>query len=204
MTVSADVPGVESESLPLLGSSPAYDLRRHATAEPVAHSRPIDGATMERIEQRLTKGMRGVGAAILHDLAIPATETTIDHLCIAPSGITAIDVERDSDGDGREFLIERVERESQVVAAVLTDALVEPELVSGAICRPARPEPLRAATVGDILIGGPRAIARIARRGRTPGEIDVQLALAVVRSHFGHEDQRSLRITKPDGFLAYL
>ena len=57
-------------------------------------------AALERIEQRLIKGLRGVGAAILHDLAIPATGTTIDHLCIAPTGITAIDVERDSEGDG--------------------------------------------------------------------------------------------------------
>lgn len=192
---------MESKSLPVLGSSPAYELRR---AEPAAPSRPIDVTVLERVEQRLTKGMRGVGAAILHDLVIPATGTTIDHLCIAPTGVTTIDVERDSDGEGREYLAERVERESQVIAAALTDALVDPEMVFAAICRATRPEPMRASAIGDVVVGGPRALTRIARRGRPGDQVDVQLALAVVRSQFGRSDQRALRITKPDGFLAYV
>jgi hypothetical protein len=190
----------------MIGSTPAYELRRRGGfAEPASTgSRSIDTAVLERIEQRLIKGMRGVGAAILHDIAIPATGTTIDHLCIAPAGITAIDVERDGEGDGRTYLVERVEREAQVVAAVLTDALVSPELVSGAICRGARREPLRASMIGDVAIGGPRSLARIARRGDSSDVIDVQLALAVARNHLGHAHQRALRISKPDGFLAYL
>ena len=186
----------------MIGSTPAYELRRRGGfAEPASTgARPIDAAVLERIEQRLIKGMRGVGAAILHDIAIPATGTTIDHLCIAPSGITAIDVERDGEGDGRNYLVERVEREAQVVAAVLTDALIAPELVSGAICRGTRPEPLRASMIDDVVVGGPRALARIARRGQGSDVIDVQLALAVARNHLGHSapartaDQQARRL----------
>ena len=193
----ADRQNVESESLPLIGSAPAYD-------RPRSTGLAADEAALERIEQRLVKGLKGIGAAILHDLVIPATGTTIDHLCIAPNGITAIDVEHDSDGDGRTYLIDRVRRESQVVAAVLTDALVDPEMVSGAICRAVRPEPLRAASASGVVISGPRTLARIARKGRSGEEVDVQLALAVARNHFGHDHQRALRISKPDGFLAYV
>jgi hypothetical protein len=198
---------VESESLPLIGSAPAYDLRRHGGyGEPAiaAHPRPVDDASLERVEQRLVKAMRGVGAVIVHDLVIPATGTTVDHLCITPAGVTAIDVERDPEAGGRAALAERVRRESQVVAAALTDALVEPDQVSAAICRATRPEPLRAATIGDIVVGGPRAVARAARRSRSNGEVDVQLALAVARSHLGHEHQRAHRVTKPDGYETFL
>ncbi len=187
---------VESESLPLIGSTPSYDRP--------ASPRAADEAALERIEKRIVKGMRGVGAAILHDVAIPATGTTIDHLCIAPFGVTAIDVERDGDADGRAYLVDRVRRESQVVAAALTDALVGPEMVAGAICRVARPEQLRAQSAAGVVISGPRTLARIARRGVSSGQIDVQLALAVARNQFGHEHQRALRLSKPDGFLAYL
>lgn len=202
MESAADSQGVESESLPLLGSAPAYERgRAGGFAEPAVRS--VDEPALARVEQRLIKGLRGVGAAILHDIAIPATGTTIDHLCITPSGITAIDVERDSEGDGRDYLVERVRRESQVVAAALTDALVGAEDVSAAVCRSGRPEPLRPTMAGEIVVGGPRALARMARRGRGD-KIDVQLALAVARNQFGLEHQRSLRISKPDGFLAYL
>jgi hypothetical protein len=195
--ISADGRGVESESLPLIRSTPAYDLS-------TTPARAADDAALERIEQRLVKGMKGVGAAILHDLAIPATGTTIDHLCIAPFGITAIDIERDGDGEERAYLVDRVRRESQVVAAALTDALVGPEMVTGAICRSVRPEPLRAQSAAGVVISGPRTLARMARRGVSGEPIDVQLALAVARNQFGHEHQRALRISKPDGFLAYL
>lgn len=194
---------MESESLPLLGSAPAYDRKRIGGFSDPA-SRSVDEPALIRVEQRLIKGLRGVGAAILHDVAIPATGTTIDHLCITPASITVIDVERDSEGEGREYLIDRVRRESQVVAAALTDALVGVEAVSASLCRSGRPEPLRPTLAGDVVIGGPRALARIARRGRPGEKLDVQLALAAARNHFGLEHQRALRLSKPDGFLAYL
>ena len=203
MEPAADSQSVESESLPLLGSAPAYDRSRTGgLADPGL--RAIDEPALARVEQRLVKGLRGVGAAILHDVAVPATGTTIDHLCITPTGITAIDVERDSEGEGRDYLIDRVRRESQVVAAALTDALVGIDDVSAAVCRSVRPEPLRPTMAGDIIIGGPRALARIARRGQPRISIDVQLALAVARNQFSHEHQRALRLSKPDGFLAFL
>jgi hypothetical protein len=169
-----------------------------------AHPHPVDDAALARVEQRLTKGMRGSGAIILHDIVVPATGTTIDHLCIAPNGITAIDVERDSEGGGRTELAERVRREAQVVAAALTDALVDPDQVSAAVCRATRPEPLRLASIGQVIVGGPRAVARTVRRGYVGGEIDVQLALAVARSHLGYENQRAHRITKPDGYETFV
>jgi hypothetical protein len=203
MEPTADSQSVESKSLPLLSSAPAYDRKRiGGFSDPALRS--VDEPALLRVEQRLIKGLRGVGAAILHDVAIPATGTTIDHLCITPTSITAIDVERDSEGDGRAYLIDRVRRESQVVAAALTDALVGIDDVSAAVCRSVRPEPLRPSLAGEIIIGGPRALARIARRGRPGDKIDVQLALAAARNHFGLEHQRALRLSKPDGFLAYL
>jgi hypothetical protein len=91
-----------------------------------------------------------------------------------------------------------------VVAAALTDALVEPDQVSAAICRASRPEPLRLASIGDIIVGGPRAVARAARRVAPGGEIDVQLALAVARNHLGYEHQRAHRVSKPDGYETYV
>jgi hypothetical protein len=197
---------VESESLPFVGA-PAYDLRHHGGfSDPAvaAHPHPVDDATLARVEQRLVKAMRGTGAVILHDLVVPATGTTVDHLCIAPTGITAIDVERDPEAGGRPALAERARRESQVIAAALTDALVEPDQVGAAICRATRPEPLRSATIGDIIVGGPRIVARAARRVRPGGEIDVQLALAVARKHLGHEHQRAHRVSKPDGYETFI
>jgi hypothetical protein len=203
--VFADVLIVESESLPFLGSAATYDRRYGGLADAgyAAHPQPVDDAALARVEHRLTKAMRGTGAIILHDLVIPATGTTIDHLCISPTGITAIDVERDSEGGGRTGLVERVRRESQVVAAALTDALVEPDQVNAAVCRATRPEPLRSSSVGSVVVGGPRAVARAARRIRPGGEIDVQLALAVARSHLGYENQRAHRLTKPDGYETF-
>jgi hypothetical protein len=197
---------VESESLPLIGSAPAYDLRRHGGfSEPAiaAHPRPVDDEMLAKVEHRLTKALRGTGAVVLHDILIPATGTTVDHLCIAPSGITAIDVERDREAGGRDELAERVRREGQVIAAALTDALVEPDQVTSAICRATRPEPLRLSSIGNVMVGGPRAVARAARRVRPGGEIDVQLALAVARSHLGHEHQRAHRVSKPDGYETF-
>ncbi len=44
----------------------------------------------------------------------------------------------------------------------------------------------------------------IARRIRPGGEIDVQLALAVARSHLGYEHQRAHRLSKPDGYETFL
>jgi hypothetical protein len=198
---------VESESLPFIGSAPAYDMRRHGGfSEPAyaAHPHPVDDAALARVEQRLVKSLRGTGGIILHDLAIPATGTTVDHLFIGPNGIAAIDVERDPDAGGRAALAERVRREAQVVAAALTDALVEPDQVSASICRASRPEPLRLASIGDIIVGGPRAVARAARRVAPGGEIDVQLALAVARNHLGYEHQRAHRVSKPDGYETYV
>lgn len=200
-----DGESVESESLPAFGSAPAYDLRRGAGLELPEHvARPVprrlDALSLERVEQRLIKALRGCGATIVHDLAVPSTATTIDHLCITPQGVIAIDVEREIDGYGREALVARVERESEVLTGVLADALLEPDQISAAICRAARPEPLRAGSVGAISIGGPRSLARMVRRGRPGKPVDVQLALAVVRSRLGHEHQRHHRMTRPDGF----
>jgi hypothetical protein len=200
-----DVQTVESESLPAFGSVPAYDRHRGAglnlpehVARPVP--RQLDAVSLERLERRLVKSLRGCGAAIVHDVVVPSTATTIDHLCITPHGITAIDIEREPDGYGREALIARLGRESDAVATLLADALVEPEQISAAVCRAARPEPLRATSVGSVKIGGPRTVAKIARRARPGKEVDVQLVLAVVRSRLGHEHQRAHRVTRPDGF----
>ncbi len=192
---------MESESLPLRGTAPAYERPGPADATlPEERFEPVvDDAGLERVERRLVKHLSGAGLLILHDLAVPATATTIDHLCVGSNAVTVIDVER-APGDGRADLVDRVLRETEILAAVLHEAGVRTEQIGGAICRSTRAPSLRASSAGPIVIGDPRAVARLAKRRRSERPIDVQLALAVVRDRLGHEGQRSHRCTRPDGF----
>ncbi len=195
---------MESESLPRLGSAPTYDLGAGADATAPAHAMGdrLDDAALERIERRIAEYARGGGLLIVHDIAVPATATAIDHLCIGPNGVTAIDVERSRDGHGRAELADRVLRETEILAAVLAEVGVGSDSIRGAICRSRRGMPALGfgGSHGSIAIGEERAVARVARRQVKGRRIDVQLALAVVRNRLGREDQRSHRLTRPDGF----
>ena len=200
--MNADRGEVESESLPRLGSAPSYEAgSRDDAAAPAEHAlgRQLDAAGLERVERRIVKHLRGAGALVVHDLAVPATATSIDLLCIAPTGITAIDVERDRDGHGRAELVDRVLREAEIVTAILTEVGIGSEQIRGVICRPRRGLELPSRG-GPITVGDERAVARVARRSVSGKRLDAQLALAVVRNHLGREGQRSHRLSRPDGF----
>jgi hypothetical protein len=190
---------VESESLPSLATAATYELRSRAPGIELPFEY-LGEAELERIKNQLAKHLRGSGVMIIHDLAVPAAATTIDHLCIGVNGITAIDVERAPKGLDREALIDRVKRETEILAAILTEAGVGSEQIGGAVCRPGRGLSLRASTAGGIIFGDPRRVAKAARRAHNGEPVDVQLALAVVRNRLGHLGQRSHRVTRPDAF----
>lgn len=196
---------MESESLPRLGSAPSYELRSRGgvTAPAAPLGKQLAAGDLDLIERRIAKHLRGSGVLIVHDIAVPATATTIDHLCIGANAITAIDVERSRDGHGRGELTDRVLRETEILAAILTEAGIASDRIRGAICRSRRGLPalgLGSTTAGSITIGDERTVARVARRAAKGRSLDIQLALAVVRNRLGREGQRSHRLTRPDGF----
>jgi hypothetical protein len=187
---------VESESLTGLPATRAYELRPPASESEFPHA-VIDDTALERIKHRLAKHLYGSGVLMLHDLAVPATATTIDHLCIGPNGVTAVDVERAIDGQGREALIRRLTRETEILGAVLMEAGIGSEQIGGAVCHPGRGFSRRGTTANGIAFGHPRRVARFARADRGSRPLDVQLALAVVRNRLGYAGQRSYPITRP-------
>jgi hypothetical protein len=187
---------VESESLTGLPATRAYELRQHAAEHEHSYA-VIDQSSLERIKRRIAKHLRGSGVLMLHDLAVPATATTIDHLCIGPNGVTAIDIERAREGDGRAALVRRVSRETEILAAILTEAGIRSEQISGAVCQTGRFAGLRGSNAHGITFGDPRRVAKVARSDRGARPLDVQLALAAVRNRLGFEGQRSYSITRP-------
>ncbi len=186
---------VESESLTGLPATRAYEARPRAQTE--ARYAILDEKSLDRIKRRIAKHLRGSSVLMLHDLAVPATATTIDHLCIGPNGITAIDVERARAGQDREALVRRVTRETEILAAILTEAGVRSEQIGGAVCQTGRGLGLSRPTANGITFGDARRVAKFARNDRGCRPLDVQLALAVVRQRLGYEGQRSYRITRP-------
>jgi hypothetical protein len=199
--VSADGVIVESESLPRIGTAPSYELRSRAGAAVPAFAFEQPASDLfQRIERRLVRHLRGSGVIVIHDLVVPATATTIDHLCIGANAITAIDVERSPKGHGRGELVDRVVRETEVLAAILTEAGVGSEQISGAICRSTRGIPMHSSSIGAITVSDARGAAKLARRPHSGNPVNVPLAMALVRSRLGREDQRWHRSTRPDGF----
>ena len=184
---------MESESLTGLQASRAYELRPRAVEDDTAYA-VIDPKELERAKRAIAKHLRGSGVLMLHDLAVPATSTTIDHLCIGPNGITVVDIERTTD---RETLVRRVTRETEILAAVLTEAGIRSERIRGAVCQTGRLSAVRASTLHGVPFGGPRKVAKVAASDRGGRPLDVQLALAVVRNRLGFEGQRSFGITRP-------
>ena len=186
------VTDVESESLTGLPATRAYELRPRANEYDPSHA-VVSAKALARVKGRLSSHLRGSNVLMIHDLAIPATATTIDHLCIGPNGLTVVDVDRAGD---REILVRRVTRETEILAAVLTEAGIGSERIKGAVCQTGR-LPGGGATVHGIPFGQPRRVAKFARSDRGGRPLDVQLALAVVRHRLGFEGQRSFGITRP-------
>jgi hypothetical protein len=187
---------VESESLTGLPATRAYELHPRAAEHDLPHA-VLDDSALERIKGRIAKHLQGSGVLMLHDLAVPATSTMIDHLCIGPHGVTAIDVARAREGDHRETLIHRVTRETEILGALLTEAGIRSEQIAGAVCHSGRWSGPRSTTSNGIAFGHPRRVAKIARSSRGGRMIDVQLTLAVVRNRLGFAGQRSYAITRP-------
>jgi Nuclease-related domain len=65
-----------------------WGLRFRPSPDAVAWRR---GATGERRTARLLEPLEQHGWAVLHDLALPASQANIDHLVIGPGGVFAID-----------------------------------------------------------------------------------------------------------------
>ena len=188
---------MESESLTGLPAARPYELRPHAQEE--GRYSAVDQDSLERVKRRLAKYLRGSGVLMIHDLAVPAAASTIDHLCIGPNGLTVVDVERATEGGVHEELIHRVSRETEILAAVLTEAGIRSDQISGAICKSDRWSAIKPGSSArqGIVVGSPRRVARAARAERAGRPLDVQLALAVVRNRLGHVGQRSYAITRP-------
>jgi hypothetical protein len=192
---AADVEGdVESESLTSHPATRAYELRPRVH-DLESHRALLSQNGIEQVKRRIARHLRGTGVLMLHDLAIPAAATTIDHLCIGPNGVTAIDVERDR--EGREELVRRVTRETEILSAVLMEAGISSGQIAGAVCQTGRARGLRSSAIHGITFGNARKVAKVASADRGGRPLDVQLALAVVRNRLGREGQRSYAITRP-------
>src|SRR5215204_4569769 len=128
---------MESESLTGLPATRPYEPRPPASEADLPYA-VLEENTLERVKRRLAKHLRGTGVLMIHDLAVPAAASTIDHLCIGPNGITAVDVERSPERRGRDELIHRVSRETEILSAVLTEAGIRSDQISGAVCQAGR------------------------------------------------------------------
>jgi len=160
----------------------------HVIEEPQSTKSWAQGARGERrTALRLEKHLAGHHVKLLHDRRIPAHgKANVDHLAVGPGGVTVIDskthrgevrVERVGGlftarhsilkigGRDQTKLIDGVERQVKLVAAALTHAGFGDLEVRGALCFP-DPDglPLRQLSVSDIVIDGPKPIAKLARR----------------------------------------
>lgn len=161
----------------------------HVIEEPQSTQSWAKGARGEqRTASRLEKHLAGHPVRLLHDRRIPGHgKANLDHLAIGPGGLTVIDskthrgevrVERVGGlftdrhsiltigGRDQTKLIDAVERRVKLVASALTGAGFEDLDVRGALCFP-DPDglPLRQLSVRDIVVDGPKPIAKLARRG---------------------------------------
>jgi hypothetical protein len=141
-----------------------------------------------RTASRLEKHLAGTEVRLLHDRRIPGHgNANIDHLAIGPGGVTVIDtkthrgkVQVDRAGglfvprrtvlliNGRERtrLVDGVERQIGFVRAALNGTEYEATDIRGALCFPnvdGLPL-LQQLTVRDIVIDGPKPIAKVAGR----------------------------------------
>jgi len=161
-----------------------------------------------RSAERLAKHLADTGVRLLHDRRIPGHgQANIDHLAIGPGGVTVIDskTHREDvcvDHVGGLFaprrqvllinrrdqtrLVDGVERQIGYVHQALR-AAGEPALeVRGALCFPSVDGlPLFGQlTVRDVVIDGPKPVARLAARPGALGEEDVERIWRILGLHF--------------------
>lgn len=138
-----------------------------------------------RTAERLAKHLEGSGVCLLHDRRVPRHgQANIDHIAIGPAGVLVIDTKTNSgkvkadsigglftprrtvlliNGRDRTRLIDSVERQVGYVRRALAGTAIE---VRGALCFPnVDGLPLISQlSVRNIVIDGPKPIAKLARR----------------------------------------
>lgn len=148
-----------------------------------------------RSAQRLEKLLCGHDVRLLHDRRVPGHgRANIDHIAVGPAGVLVIDTKTHSgkvrtdrwgglfstrrtvlliNGRDQTRLVTGVERQVEYVRAALQDHAIQ---VRGALCFPeVQGLPLLSTlAVREIVIDGPKPIAKLARRPGPlgPGEID--------------------------------
>jgi hypothetical protein len=162
------------------------------------------GAIGERdVARRLEKAFLGDDVELLHDRGIPGRRANIDHLVIAPGGVTVIDAKnvtgrikvervglpwkRRSElrirGRTKTSLVEGVERQMQAVREALVDVGLAAD-IRGCLCFTRRDElPMfgKPEIRGIALVGYKRAIA-LARRPSDTDPCDVALVAEALRA----------------------
>jgi Nuclease-related domain len=160
----------------------------HVIEEPQSTKSWAQGARGERrTAVRLEKHLADHPVKLLHDRRIPAHgKVNLDHLAVGPGGVTVIDskahrgevrVERVGGlftdrhsilkigGRDHTKLIDGVERQVKLVAAALMRAGFGDLELRGALCFPDSDGlPLRQLSIREIVIDGPKPIAKLARR----------------------------------------
>lgn len=150
----------------------------------------------EYVARRLEKHLRKTDARLLHDLRVPGSRANIDHLCIAPGGVTVIDsknyrgrveVRRKElwvNGRRRPKLITGVLGQIEVVReALAAEGLHEVDLRGALAMAKVDGLPLlRRLQVDGVVIDGPRPIARLAARRPKNVPLNVELAEAAIRA----------------------
>jgi hypothetical protein len=166
---------------------------RTAPAHERAWLRGAEGE--ERAAARLTHLLRRSEVILMHDRRLPSSRANIDHIAVGPGGITVIDTKRlagkvEVRGRGKKAqlrvgnrdctrLLEGVARQVAVVSAVVEDVEVR-----GALCFvDVNGLPLvRRLRARDILIDGPRGVARLAKRsGRMERQRVIEVAALIDR-----------------------
>lgn len=151
----------------------------------------------ERAGKRLTKLLVGTEVKLLHDLRMPGHgAANIDHLAIGPGGITVIDTKNYSGkvttervgglfserrtllkvaGRDRTHLIDGIEKQIDVVRAIVDQVSSAPVEVRGALCfiNPAGLPLFGSQSARGILIDGTRAVAKLARRAGSLGDDEI-------------------------------
>ena len=113
--------------------------------------------------QRLEALLADAPVRLLHDRRLPGNRANIDHIAVGPGGVTVFAVgrrRRNRDLSGLELQIE-------VVRTVLMEERLAHIAVQGALCTPGVAElpPANRLQVGDVVIDGPRRIARLISEG---------------------------------------